>query len=114
MKSDKEILGMVFKFLRCEDYKIEIKRLKGGYIGMSYADESPVRIAISPFKVKGDDGSPQCPPATLIHEVLHILFPNWTEEEVIQKTESLWKILTPYQKLELYERIFEDDQETKK
>lgn len=113
MKNNKEILEMVFEFLRREDYKIEIKRLRGGYIGMSYVDESPPRIAISPFKVKKkerlDDGSPQCPAATLIHEVLHIIFPDWTEQEVIEKTKSLWKILTPYQKLELYEKIFEDD-----
>jgi len=43
---------------------------------------------------------------TYVHEAVHIIFPEFSEKEVLRTEREVWKSLTPKQKFFIYKRVF--------
>lgn len=41
-----------------------------------------------------------------LHELLHALYPNWSEKQVLYMERHLWKRLSVHQKYLLYKKLF--------
>lgn len=103
------LIERLFDFLRNADIEIRLANIKKPHVGMCESVERPIIILLSPWPSSEptNDGIPICPVASLIHEALHGMFPDWKHSTVISRTKKIWEKLTVSQKLELYEKIFE-------
>lgn len=105
MASTKLILK-IFGIIDGPDHEIRLTNLKKPKLGELIPDENIIKI--SPLcRLQSGDGLPSSPAASLIHEILHVIYPNRPHKDINKLAKEVWRKLSPIQKLALYERLFE-------
>lgn len=46
------------------------------------------------------------PAQVYLHELIHVVHPNWSEKRVLATERYLWRRLTPRQRHQLYSKLF--------
>ena len=107
--STKRLIERLFDFLYMADVDIRLANIKKDQLAYCNSCNRPILLRISPWPSSEptEDGIPDSPAASLIHEALHGMFPQWKHSTIYSKTRSIWFALTLVQKLALYEILFE-------
>jgi len=103
----KKLIQKIFGLLNSSDYEIIMTNLKGPKLGEIIPDKDIIKI--SPLcRLRAVDGASASPAATLVHEILHIIYPDRQHKAIQKMTREVWRSLSPLQKLALYEHLFEN------
>jgi hypothetical protein len=98
----------VMEILKNQELDVVFKQIKGSLLGINEVEF--ITISTKSHKIKSTDGVPNSPAATLLHEIMHEVFPRASEKFCRKMTKEVWDGLTPHQKLALYEYLFERKQ----
>jgi len=102
----KKLILKIFSVINSPDYEIRLVNLRKPKLGEFIPDEDVIKISLC-YRLKSIDGAPFSPAATLIHEVIHAIYPDRPHKDIEKLTKEVWRKLSSIQKLTLYEQIFE-------
>jgi len=104
----KKMIRKIFQFINRPNVYISTTGTKVlGYITAEDGD-TIIKISKFPRSEKSEDGVVPSPAATLVHEIIHEIFPNSGERKIRKWTKKVWKKLSNTEKLSLYELLFEN------
>lgn len=97
----------IFEIINNHEYEVKLTSMKGQKLGELIPDENLIKI-FPLCRLKSADKLSSSPAVTLIHEILHIIYPKHPHKDINKMVKKVWQSILPFQKLALYEYIFED------